>query len=247
MNKKIINLIEKIDKQNNFLDNHLNIQILKQKHNYDMIYKICDTVLNKYKINFSINPTTINLKFYREYLKNLSNFIENNILNKETLELKDILSLHFNIIEKLTTTEKLKPSQIWVFRSSQKYINWLTLDYKRKRIGFTHPKFLEKKQKELLEELNNSTKENKLYFILKFILSNLVILHPFENWNWKTFFILLDILLWKNNYFPCFLKDKRFELDLEKLFQIYTTNQDLEKLIEHFLNNIFDIYKNYKM
>ena len=247
MKKQITELTEKINKQNDFLDTHLNITKLKQKHNYDMIYKICDTVLNKYKINFSINPTTINLKFYRKYLKDLSIFIENNILNKETLELKDILALHYNIIKKLTTTEKLKPNQIWTFRNSQKYINWLTLDYKRKRIGFTHPKFLEKKEKILIEELNNSSKENKLYFILKFILSNLVILHPFENWNWKTFFILLDILLWKNNYFPCFLKDKRFELDLEKLFQIYTTNQNLEKLIEHFLKKILNIYKNYKM
>lgn len=245
MNNTIINLINNIDKQNKVLDSFLDINKIKEKHHYDIIYKICDTVLDKYKINFSINPTTINLKLYKLYLKDLSQYIEKNILQKDILELNDILSLHTNIIEKLTTTEKLKPEQIWIFRKSEKYINWLTLDLKRKRIWFTHTKFLIKQEKAILTELNNW--DTKLYYILKFILYNLVVLHPFENWNWKTFFILLDILLWKNWYFPSFLKNKKFELDLEKLFQIYTTNQDLEKLIEHFLKKILYIYKNYQM
>lgn len=243
--------IEKYLELNQFLDKHLNIKLIKEQHKRDILFKIVDMVMYRYKINFNDKNWFNNIE-YIDYINNLVDFIDKYIYDTDKdFDLDVLLSLHANIMWKLTTTEKINHKNIWTLRPTTKYISAHWIDWKIERRWFTSPKFLKKEVKATIEDLNIWLKSNnralQVEKIIWFVLYNLFITHPFDNWNDKTFFILLDILLLKYNFFPWFFKKSNHREMILKTFSKYTPEHNYQKLKENFINDMINIYKNYQM
>jgi fido (protein-threonine AMPylation protein) len=160
------------------------------------------------------------------------------------------LSFHFNVLKPLTTTEKIPHHLIWAFRDKVKYFPWKKTDWKIVHLTLSHPKKIDKEVKLLINDFNNKikkTEKDKIEAIVKFILINLVLIHPFDNWNWKVFWILLDVLLWKYDFFPLFVQNNTFKPKLLEILSKYSSSQNFDKLVEDFYELIIYIYFNYKV
>jgi len=240
----------KILELNNFLDKHINLKQIKEKNNYDLIYKIVDTVLIRYKTNFSTIDSFDSQK-YKEYIDSIVDYIDEYLLKQEDISLNILLSLHYNIMISLTTTEQIEKKYIWALREKSKFISAATVEWKRIRRWFTAPKFIKKEIKKsiiiLNDELKTNNKEKQFNAIIHFVLFNLFITHPFDNGNDKTFSILLDVLLYKYDFFPSFIKKEIFKNMLYKTYAKYSPENNFEKLKQDFKNDIKYIYTHYQM
>lgn len=242
---------QKIIQYNELLSTHLGkIEDIKKLHNRDMYYKICNNILIKYRANFStINGFDSNL--YVQYINELVDYIEKYIDPIHELSLDILLWLHYTIMKKLTTTEKIKPNLIWWLRDTSRHLIFAWLDWKTERVWMTAAKHIKKELKETIVYLNESLlsgeRSMQLEAIVRFFLYNLYIIHPFDNGNGKTFFILLDILLWKYDFFPVFLKNPKFHTVLRKTIDSYSPNHDFTKLVNDFYGTMLYVYKNYQM
>jgi len=242
-------MIYEIIRLNNFLDEHLNIEKLKKEHNDDILYKITITSLLKYKWNFAISPEKIDVPWFDAYLKNIVLYLKK-IYSKEKLEWKDILELH-SLIMKNLVLEKIDKSQIWVWRNTAMKIRWYNLKNICAIYPASSPKYVEKNMNTEIQKLNiillgNTTKEEKLIWIISFIIESFKI-HPFANGNGKVFWILLDLLFWKYDFFPVFVSDKRLkDKVMEEVFayrDLETKNENI--LIDRFLIFLSFVYSHY--
>ena len=105
MKKKLIH-------SNNILSSHLGtIESIKRLHRKDMLYKICDNVLRQYRINFT-TLEKFDFDAYNTYIYEIVEYIEKQINPVKEINIDIILGLHYMIMKKLTTTEKIKPKLI---------------------------------------------------------------------------------------------------------------------------------------
>jgi hypothetical protein len=102
-----MNKIDKIIALNNNLKKQLDIKKIKSYHYNDMIFKICYTVLERYKSNFQINPKQVDLSLMKKYINDLIVFIDKYLIKTEEITKQELLSFHFNVLKPLTTTEKI--------------------------------------------------------------------------------------------------------------------------------------------
>jgi len=241
--------LEKVLYLNEYLDKHLNIKHLKQNFTKQVIYKIVFENLLRYKNNFTISNNQIDSQKFEVYLKEITDFVYENIYLKSIIEKQNILKLHYLIIKNLPL-EKI--DNLWVFRQSEMRIHWHNTANKLITTFPTKPKYIEKDFDLQLNNLNssllNSDKEDKLLNILTFIHYMIDIIHPFENGNWKVFRVLLDILLFKIDFFPVFvLKEEHREKLFNKVISNYLNNKKKEVFLIYFLELMIDIYSDYKM
>jgi len=241
--------IKKVIELNNFLDEHLNIGKIKQNFAKQVIYKIVFENLLRYKNNFSIWDNQIDLQKFEAYLKEITDFVYENIYLKEIIKKKDILKLHYLIMKDLPL-EKINNS--WIFRQSEMKIHWHNTAGKLITTFPTKPKYIEKEFDLQINDLNsnllNWNKSEKLLSIIIFIHNVIDVIHPFENGNWKVFRILLDVLLFKLDFFPVFvLKKEHRKKIFNKVISNYLDNKKKEVFLIYFLNLMIDIYSNYKI
>lgn len=101
MRKKLIH-------SNDILSSHLGTtESIKKLHGRDMLYKICDNVLGKYKVNFT-TLEGFDADAYKAYIYEIVEYIEKHIDPAREFNIDILLGLHYVIIQKLTTTEKMK-------------------------------------------------------------------------------------------------------------------------------------------
>ena len=240
---------QKVIRLNNFLDKHLNIKKLKENHNNDMFYKIALTSLLIYKQNFAISPEKIDVSWFDDYLKNVANYLKELYL-KNKLEKQDIQKLHYLIMSKLVL-EKIEKTDIWNWRTTWMKIRWHNLKGMRVIEHAPSPEYVDKNMIVEIKKLNNilstnSSQKEKLLAIVKFIMKSFII-HPFANGNGKTFWTLLDLLLWKYNFFPSFPFHKDLKLKVHKeVFDYYTETKNENVLIDKFLIFLSYVYSHYK-
>jgi len=94
--------------------------------------------------------------------------------------------------------------------------------------------------------LQNKSQTYKVVAIVNFIAKSFII-HPFANGNGRVFWILLDLLFWKNNLFPPFIfhKDTKENMIIE-IFGYYMETKNENILVSKFLIYIAKIYSHYK-
>lgn len=236
-------VINKIKVQNELLKKELKFEKILTDNKKDLIMKVVDVWVEKYKYIFKKNDTEIYYEKYVEYLRVLSDFIIENFLNKKELDKKDLLSFHkliFSILPK-DNTDRLKS---WQLRNEFRFVtdaNQNTnLQYLDVFIDY------KKVEKEFIIELNNfNTFVNykELDAITHFFQQNISKIHPFYNWNGRFFFILLDVLLIKYDYLPLFIRqDKQKYIEITRKYMI---NKNFEELRTCFFQLILEKYKQY--
>lgn len=269
--KDIYEVIQKVIRLNYLLDKHLDLNKLKQIYAKQVIYKIIFENLLIYKDNFSIWDNQIDLQKFETYLKEITDFVFEKIYIKKRLEKKDILKLHYIIMKNLPLEKidniwhfrqyKMKICQhnnnitgknVTAFQSHEMKIYWYNTAGKLIATFATKSKYIEKEFNLQLNNLNanvlNWDDKNNLLSIIIFIHNIINAIHPFENWNWKVFRILLDVLLFKINFFPVFILKKEHRKKLfNKVIANYLDNKQKEVFLTHFLELMIDIYSNYKM
>lgn len=249
LNEKITTNLEKVLYLNEYLDKHLNINNLKQNFAKQVIYKIVFENLLRYKNNFSIWNNQIDTQKFENYLRQIADFIYENIYLSKIIEKKDILKLHYLIMKNLPL-EKIV--NLGVLRKSEMKIHWNNTAGKLITTFPTKPKYIEQEFNLQINNLNSNLlkwdKKDKLLSIIIFIHNMVDIIHPFENGNWKVFRILLDVLLFKIDFFPLFiLKKEHREKLFNKVIAHYLDNKKKEVFLNYFLELMIDIYWNYKM
>jgi len=241
---------EKLDKivfLNEFLDKHLNLQNLKKSFSWKVIYKIVFTNLLRYGKNFYV-WNKIDTNKYENYIKAITDFVYENIYLKEKLEKSDILKLHYFIMKDLSLE---KYNVLWDFRTWAMTIHWYDTRWKLVAIYPVKVKYIKIRFEEELNKLNKNLwkkKKSNLLAIIEFIFNMINEIHPFENWNWKVFFVLFDILLFKYDFFPVFiLKEEHRKKLFNNVISHYVENKKKEVYLNYFLDLIIEIYSNYKM
>ncbi len=240
---------QEVIRLNELLDKYLNITNLKENHNDDMFYKIVITSLLKYKSNFAISPEKIDVSWFDDYLKNIASYLKE-LYFKEKIEKKDIQNLHYLIMDKLVL-ENINKEDIWNWRTIWMKIRWHNLKGMCVIDNASSPKYIDKNITIEIEKLNNvlltnSSQEEKLLAIINFIMKSFTI-HPFANGNGKVFWILLDLLLWKYNFFPSFISHKNLKQKVHKeVFDYYTETKNENMLVDRFLLFLSYLYSHYK-
>lgn len=208
-------LINKINKTNKYNWDYLKFWLIVKNQFPELVEKILKIHLGK-RFNFD------NLD--KEYYIDISNFIRNNIYNKEKLIISDYEKLYIKIFSPFFSKKDL-----W-FRNKISYnITWL--DENWKKIDFyADSKDIQKLLEIIFLKFNNKKKysfSERLYFIT---MENLNKIHPFSNNNFWFISIFMDLLLINNNYLPINLKRTfkvnnlffpKYEIFLEIIYQRY--------------------------
>jgi Fic family protein len=173
----------------------------------------------------------------------LTQYYINNFYKKE-FKIEKILYSHKKIIQPKTQSvfskdgkvKELKEIKRGEFRDINTYI-----DLKGHHIYFTDFRKIENDVNEMIEIFNNS---NKTIEDISRILLEGFRIHPFMDGNGKTFRVLFDLLLIKNNYYPSmfnivYKKNKPFFL---KIFNYYIMVEK-KKGMENFLESLTNVYK----
>jgi len=243
--------LNKIVDLNKYIEKHLwKVEEFRKKYLDKIILKVCDNILCNYKINFYKNiEWDIDEEKYLNYLKKITSFILENFENIESVE--NIKKLHLYIVSELKTSEKIKKEDIWVFRNVSKHMSWMSKSWKIIKRWLTGPKYISKEYKKILEylqeKITNWKDKEKFDAIITFIFYNLFVIHPFDNGNSKVFYLLLDILLLKNNFFPLLIRKKEFYPRFLESFKSYTPNYNLEELKYNIYDDIIYIYSHYQI
>lgn len=236
------NLINEINKKNDFLKNSLNFESLKQNQAEQFILKICDIWLTKYREYF-VEKWTYSPKLYLKYLWDIKNYIYKNIFLNNNLQIEDILWLHKEIMEPIKDIENIE--KIWTLREKpiitkeKNYLKWLSEAF------ISHYKVPKKTNEAFEEYKKNISNDNKIDTITKLYINFLAKIHIFENWNGRLIFILLDTLLFKYDYLPIFIRyheDKR-----DNISEKYIKHRNLNKLQLDLYEIIIEIYSNYQI
>ena len=163
---------------------------------------------------------------------------------KKDFDIEDIKFLHKNIIppnkKSLFVKDSKKPEIKTIKRGEFRKINTY-LNLKGHFVYFVDFRKIENELNEMISDFSSSDKNIK--DISKILLEGFRI-HPFMDGNGKTFRVLFDLLLIKNNYYPSL-----FNLTYQKnenFFEIIFTNYhmvDKAKAFEEFLESLEDVYK----
>ena len=240
--------LKKIITLNNRLTQKLNIKHIKENQNFLVIKKIVLENLKKYIINFQKDHNQLDKKGFINYIEKITSYLENKIYLSKNLQEKHILTLHKLIVEPLSLTEKMPKHLIGAWRDHPQKIKWTVENHYFER-WFPAPNKIPDLMKNLISEYNTNIKKSiyKIDEILKFILTSIFKVHPFSNSNWKTFYILLDILLRKNNFFPIFPKSMKHEKILLNFLKKYDYNPSFNNLFNCFLEFVIYVYTHYRI
>lgn len=235
-------LIEKIIEANKITQKQLNFWVILKNQKNDLVNKIVDVWVEKYKNKFKINSKEIDYQKYLKYVNNISEYLNKNILEKKNLTNDIILWLNKIIFEQFQD-ENLK---IWKLRKEIRTIENFDKNWKLiQRDMFISPNKVEKYFLDELNNFNNEINKNTFETIIHLFQYNLSKIHPFYNWNGRVFFILLDILLLKYNYLPLFIRQDKNKY--EDITRQYMIDKNFKKLEIAFLELILEKYKNYKI
>lgn len=235
---------EEINILNKYSQKKLNIDKLYNEQAELLIRKVTYEILKKYNYNFVILKDwkkVVDNKSFLEYIDRVSFFVYKNIFLKE-LTINWLLKIHYEIIKPLKF-EKINRYEIGIFRKHWMVFTWDRWWNKPRRRTLTKPKYIKRNMEKLIQKVN---KNNDLDSILDFFIDSLLIIHPFDNGNGRTFHLVLDILLFKNKYFPLFAK----KIALHKLNKAYESyNQTLNKanFKWNFISIIKYIYSHYNI
>ncbi len=233
---------QKIDNLNKFLQEKLNINKLYNEQAKLLIRKVTYETLKKYNYNFIIlknEEKVVDNKLFLEYIDKVSNFLYENIFLKE-LTVDWLLKLHYEIINPLKL-EKINPDEIGTFRK-----HWMVFTWDRwwnipRRRTLTKPKYIKQNMEDLIKKLN---KNNDIDSVLDFFIDSVLIIHPFDNGNGRIFHLVLDILLFKNKYFPLFAK-KNATYKLYEAYERYNQTLNRTNFKKDFISIIEYIYSHY--
>lgn len=237
-NNKII--INDINKQNFIIQDKLNFKEISKINTKWIILKILDINFLKYRKEISEKVD------YIEYLNFLYEKIEVLFLNTQEIKLENILEFHRNVFSIYSNEElkEIKIKNIWEIRNESRMI--YNLDENGKLINRNYFVSVKKAKKQFIgsiEEYNISSKS--IEDIAIFFQKSISKIHPFENWNWRVFFTILDLLLFKNNFLPLFINQNKKEYN--QVLNKYYYDHNFKKLIINFLNFILKRYNNYQI
>lgn len=221
----------------------LNFDFVLKNQKKELINKIVDVWVEKYKYLFKINEKEINYDNYLKYINELSEYLTIHFFDKNNIESDDILWFH-KLIFSIFPDDSIDKIKSWELRYEMRNVENFDENWKLIRRNM----FISKNKVETYfqDELNNYNKNiesNQLEIIIHFFQWNLSKIHPFFNWNWRIFFILLDVLLLKYNFLPLFLRQDKDEY--EKITQAYMISKNFKKFELDFLELIYKKYKNY--
>ncbi len=238
-------MYDRLNHLNSILQEKLDIKKLYNEQAKLLIRKLSYETLKKYNYNFTIlknGEKVIDNDSFLNYIDEITTFLYENVFLKKEFTIDAILKLHYKIIKPLKL-EKIYLDEIWTFRK-----NWMVFTWNKwwnipRRRKLTKPKYIMQNMEELVKNVNEN---NNIDSIIDFFIDSLLIIHPFDNWNGRTFHLLLDILLFKNKYFPLFAK----KIAPYKLYEAYEKyNQTLNKTIfkKNFISIIEYIYSHYNI
>ena len=237
---KILKLIEK---QNLETQKLLWFDNILKNQKKELIYKVLDTWLEKYKYLFKINEKEIDYNKYLKYIEKNYNYLNKTFLKEEYIKKEYIFWLHKLIFEIFPNDSEDKIKS-WKLRNEIRTIENFDDKWKLlQRDIFISSNKVEKYFFEEIENFNKNIKNNPFETIVHFFQWNLSKIHPFFNWNWRIFFILLDILLIKYNYLPLFIRQDKEKYEL--ITSQYMIDKNFKKLELNFYNLILEKYKNY--
>jgi len=237
-------MYDKVNHLNTILQEKLNFKKLYNEQAKLLIRKVSYETLKKYNYNFTIlknGKETIDNDSFLNYIDEIADFLYENIFLKN-LSVDKLLKLHYKIINPLKL-EKINPDEIWTFRKHWMVFTWDMWWNIPRRRTLTKPKYIRQNMENLIKNVNE---HNDIDSILDFFIDSVLIIHPFDNGNGRIFHLVLDILLFKNKYFPLFAK----KIAPYKLYEAYEKyNQILNKTIfkKDLISIIESIYSHYNI
>lgn len=208
-----------------------------------LINKIIDVCILKYKDLFKDANWDTDSEKYLDYINMLTNSVNTLFIEKKELELDDLLNFHKAIFSIFSTEElqEMKIQNTWKLRKEWRMAYNLDDNQKLKNRNYFISHY--KVERELLLAIDNYNKAKDLYSICLFFNKAISDIHPFENWNGRVFFILLDILLVKNWYLPLFINQDKKKYN--EVIELYFVDRNFNKLIHNFLILILEKYSDY--
>ena len=206
---------------------------------------------NEHLVNLTYNALSIAIYGSNELDKNklehitwLTHYCIEKFYKKEEINIEDIKFFHKTTVPPNTKSVfirddeeiELKEIQRGEFRKINTFLN-----LKGHKIYFVDFRQIEDELKKSIDNYNQSSKS--IRDISKILLEGFKI-HPFMDGNGRTFRVLFDLLLLKNNYYPSLfnLTYKANEPFFRQIFTYYIYMDEAEGL-EKFLDNLEKVYK----
>ncbi len=243
--EKISIICEKIETQNKKTQSLLWFEEIIKNNQKELLYKIIHVAVSKYQDLFTVNGKYSEEK-YMQYLEDIYRYTDEVFMKKENLKKKEILDFHALLFSSFSENElrkmKIKNTGNLRKKSVIAYNLYKSHKLKNKNDFIPHSK-VENTFVETINKYNLSDKN--IIDISIFFHKCISYIHPFDNGNGRVFFLLFDILLLKNDYLPCFIKQDKDRY--EKVIQAYFTHKNFNKLIYNFLEFILYKYENYNI